>query len=110
VHRRFAALAASIFLINLNVVVVDRACGSRHDTTAPASEHAGHEHHAPDKSPSHDAAAKCCDAISSCGATLSLAGDVVTMDAVPGAPLMSPATGNAPLSLVRGPEPPPPKA
>jgi hypothetical protein len=111
VIRRFTALAATAFLLNLNVIGVDRACGPTHDTATQSDEHAGHAGHTPTPAPaSNEAPAKCCDALSSCGMTLSFGGDVSASTETPTFTSARPVVMRAPSSVLRAPEPPPPRA
>jgi len=110
VHRRLAGLAASVLLLNLNVVGVERACGSRHDVQKNSHEHMGHSgQHSPAPA-HHDAPSKCCDALSSCGMTLSFGAETFETRSFDTAVIASDIAIGGPRSVLRAPEPPPPKA
>jgi hypothetical protein len=110
VKRRTAAIAASFFLLGLNVVGLDRACGTSHADQPASQDHAGHDnHHAPAPEPQHDEPAKCCDALSVCGMTLSFGSEVVSADPSFDGAVQMRFAHRVPGSEPSAPEPPPPR-
>jgi hypothetical protein len=119
--RRMIGLALGAFMLHLNVERADLACAT-HSHGMPASEHSEHAmdgHHgaAPESAPSdsHEdcptpAQTDCCQTMVSCsiGASLSAERDVAEMEIAHAA--VMPVAQSHPTSLIRAPEPPPPRA
>ena len=115
--RRLFALASLLLLLNVSAAEALRVCASQANhpaaTPAPVSDAHQHHHGAPaeksDKDCETPKSTQCCNALSSCGATLDLGGAAEVASVIPdgGQPLRGLA--RAPVTRVFSPEPPPPK-
>ena len=138
--RRLVALFSSVTLFHLSVGAADAACagnggGSQHGAAAHSlavGNAAGHAHHqhvavgsvptpashvdgvaAPlsSRTPGHSPAqARCCESMTTCSVTGTVAERVFIVNAVPRVSMVIPARTDVASNVPQAPEPPPPKA
>src|SRR5256885_15980139 len=117
--RRLTALALSALTLQLNVRAIDLVCAKHEGSAAKVAEHSSSHEMAAESHAGHDATHKkqsceipasrdCCQAVTSCAMTLAISETSSSAAFISERELIS-AHLVVPASLIRAPEPPPPR-